>query len=347
MSKFSRTELLASDPVAEPLILQGKQCHGGFNADGEYVSPRNRFRTAAIQTWEQDFFDKYGHSGLDVSGIEWPAHYPTVEQAEFLVSKGITYPLAKYLTQIGVAESFGGMIRQHLPDIQQYFVEDITGTATSHLELGLLEAHARDEAGHNDVAGHSEMWFAARDTVFGQLDPETIRRDLLTSMNVDTEKRSESQIKAVLVDTRLFPEIDPYLDLLLERLTKVLCVELSAYHQFFWAETFLSNTSLLPGDGAAAKTVSYIRQEKTPHVSYLVLVLSEMRELTFIGLNGQRLSGAEIVEKHWTTSLSNALYSKQCSTPQWFRQQVRREIESKNLPNSVYLDFFDLGLSGL
>lgn len=37
---FTQDELLASHPCAEPLIAGGVRCHGGFDADGHYISPR-------------------------------------------------------------------------------------------------------------------------------------------------------------------------------------------------------------------------------------------------------------------------------------------------------------------
>ena len=50
--------------------------------------------------------------------------------------------------------------------MQQHFAESIDGTAIAHLQRGLFEAHARDEAGWEEEAGHKQMWFAARDIAF-------------------------------------------------------------------------------------------------------------------------------------------------------------------------------------
>ena len=49
--EFTEKELLADLPVVEPLIAGGVRCHGGFDADGRYVSPRTRFRSPAIAAW--------------------------------------------------------------------------------------------------------------------------------------------------------------------------------------------------------------------------------------------------------------------------------------------------------
>ena len=84
----------------------------------------------------------------------------------------MTEPTIAALTRIGTVEGFGGMLRQlPMPEFERCFVEDITGTAIAHIGRGLFEAHARDEAGHGDQAGHDGMWFAARDIAFE--DPVT------------------------------------------------------------------------------------------------------------------------------------------------------------------------------
>ena len=71
------------------------------------------------------------------------------------------------LTRIGTVEGYGANIRLLQPvNIQRHFVEDIRGTATTHLGGGLFEAHGRDEAGWEEEAGHKDMWFAARDIAF-------------------------------------------------------------------------------------------------------------------------------------------------------------------------------------
>jgi hypothetical protein len=130
------------------------------------------------------------------------------------------------------------------------------------------------------------MWFLARDRAFEKRGTDDIRATLLKEMGIFPRTDSASGIERRKRERRLCKDLDPDLDLLLERLTKVLCVELAASRQFAWAEEFLSNTKLVGGNGEAARIVGYIRQDETPHVAYLVTVLSEMEELTFIGESG-------------------------------------------------------------
>ena len=66
-------------------------------------------------------------------------------------------------------------------------------------------------------------------------------------------------------------------------MVRVLFIEISAFHTFAWAEEWMSDTELVAGDGEAARLVSYIRADETPHVGYLRTALSEMRDRTWVG----------------------------------------------------------------
>ena len=61
---------------------------------------------------------------------------------------------------------------------------------------------------------------------------------------------------------------------------RVLFIEISAFHTFAWAEAWMSDTDLVSGEGEAARLVTYIRADETPHVGYLRVALSEMRDRT-------------------------------------------------------------------
>ena len=74
--------------------------------------------------------------------------------------------------------------------------------------------------------------------------------------------------------------------MMVERMIRLLLIEISAFHTFAWAETLLDDTDLVAGDGEAARLVAYIRADETPHVDYLKTVLTEMRDRTVVGENG-------------------------------------------------------------
>ena len=68
--------------------------------------------------------------------------------------------------------------------MQSHFDESIAGTAIEHLQSGLFEAHARDEAGWEEEAGHKQMWFAARDIAFESPVTEDMTQAMLVRMGI-------------------------------------------------------------------------------------------------------------------------------------------------------------------
>ena len=49
---YTRDELLDSGAYEAPLIAGDVRCHGGFEADGRYRSPRTIHRAPAVQAWQ-------------------------------------------------------------------------------------------------------------------------------------------------------------------------------------------------------------------------------------------------------------------------------------------------------
>ena len=165
-TEFTAEELLLSHDYAEPLVAGGIRCHGGFDADGTYQSPRTRFRTPGIEAWEAQRREQFATPILDIPLDSWPENFPNVEQTKFLIRKGVSEPTISALTRIGTVEGFGGMLRLiPLPEFQKLFVEDIRGTAVDHI-AAVSSRRSRDEAGHEEEAGHNVMWFIARDLAF-------------------------------------------------------------------------------------------------------------------------------------------------------------------------------------
>src|SRR5688500_12982722 len=147
-TEFTEQELLTDHQVAAPLIAGGVRCHGGFDENGDYVSPRTAFRVPAIEAWQAKHREEFGTELLDLPLETWPAHFPNLEQARFLIRSGVPEPLIATLTRIGTVEGFGANIRLLQPgDMQPHFDESIRGTAIVHLGKGLFDAHGRDEAG--------------------------------------------------------------------------------------------------------------------------------------------------------------------------------------------------------
>jgi len=332
---YAQRELLESDPVAEPLVASGVRCHGGFDDDGNYVSPRTKNRWPAIRAWQQQRAEQFGTPLLDIALDTWPGAYPSVAQAKFLLRQGIADPIIARLTQIGTVEGFGSMIRYSpIPDLQRCFVEDMRGTATWHLGRGLYEAHARDEAGYKSEGGHKQMWFAARDIAFDR--PLTEDQ---TQLMMDRLFGYGGPAGAGLAATPLFPAIDQSLELLIQSMARLLLIEISAYHVFAWAEEVLADSELVAGDGEASRLVSYIRSDEAPHVEYLKTTLSEMRDRTFVTESGRNVPGTDVVGQIWDRARAESVGTRHEANVRLVRREIEHALEGRPRGKDILAEF--------
>src|SRR5258705_8907528 len=198
------------------------------------------------------------------------------------------------LTRIGTVEGYGANIRLLQPgNMQRFFVEAIKGSAIDHLGRGLFEAHGRDEAGWEEEAGHKDMWFAARAIAFEGQWPDIDIEAMLNRMGFGGPG---SPIAA----ERLLPDdIDVNLELIANLMLRVLFIEISAFHTFRWAETWLSDPDLVAGEGEAARLLSDILADEAPHVQYFGTPLTEIRDRTGGGASGKRYPGTEMIGTLW------------------------------------------------
>ena len=334
---YAQRELLESDPVAEPLVASGVRCHGGFDDDGNYVSPRTKNRWPAIRAWQQQRAEQFGTPLLDIALDTWPGAYPSVAQAKFLLRQGIADPIIARLTQIGTVEGFGSMIRYSpIPDLQRCFVEDMRGTATWHLGRGLYEAHARDEAGYKSEGGHKQMWFAARDIAFEH--PLTEDQTQLMMDRLFGYGGAASSSSA----TPLFPDVDQSLELLIQSMARLLLIEISAYHVFAWAEEVLADRELVAGGGEASRLVSYIRSDEAPHVEYLKTTLSEMRDRTFVTASGRNVPGTDVVGQIWDRARAESVGTRHEANVRLVRREIEHALEGRPRGKDILAEFDSL-----
>jgi hypothetical protein len=330
---WSYNELLECDPVAEPLVAGGVRCHGGFDAGGDYISPRTKNRWPAIRAWQQQRTDQFGTPILDIALDTWPGAYPSVAQAKFLLREGVRDPIIGRLTQIGTVEGFGSMIRHSpIPDLQRCFAEDVRGTATWHLGRGLYEAHARDEAGYKSEGGHKQMWFAARDIAF----ESPLTEDQTQTM---MDRMFGYGAAAAAAAEPLFPDVDQSLEVLIQSMARLLLIEISAYHVFAWAEEVLADTALVAGDGQASRLVSYIRADEAPHVEYLKTTLSEMRDRTFVTESGHHIAGTEVVGQIWDRARAESVGARHEANVRTVRSEIEHALEGQTRGKDILAEF--------
>jgi hypothetical protein len=344
---WSEAELLADDEVAEPLVADGVRCHGGFAEDGSYVSPRTKFRVPATKAWQQSHREVFGTEILDAPIELWPEVFPNVAQTKYLLREGVREPTISALTRIGTVEGFGSLIRAvNVEQLQHHFVESIDGTALVHLQQGLFEAHARDEAGWEEEAGHKQMWFAARDIAFDTPVTEDMTQSMLIRMGIvpaDGKPPTPEDVRRNAEAARRFPDLDLSLEMMVRRMVGLLFIEVSAFHTFAWAEEVLADTDLVAGEGRAAALVSYVRADESPHVDYLRTALTEMRDRTFVGESGAKIAGTEVIGTLWDAALALSLGANRENFVRTATAELEHALASNPRRAEILEGFFAVG----
>jgi hypothetical protein len=288
---YTAEEILADHAFAKPHEEAGYRLHGGFDAAGQYISPRTLHRWPAIRAWAEALKARGAHLVDSSQALMAGGNYPTAAQQHFLLENGFGQTLWDSLTVTGVIEARGKRLAEATaPDFQSIIVEDISEMATGHLNAGLLRAHGLDEGGYDarGEGGHDAMWFAVRDMLFGRNaypDPEI----------------PESLTRPEL--GRLMPQIPKDHEEWILLLMNVLMIEVRAENFFAFCTTVMRDPANFRDrrDVAlhAADLVDRIRQDEAPHVGYLTDVVSELRSFTFKTVDGGTVSGMQMIDPIW------------------------------------------------
>jgi len=183
------------------------------------------------------------------------------------------------------------------------------------------------------------MWFAARDVAFGDPPSDDDTELMLRRMGINQMAKA-APVRLWPVDT----SVD--LELLVERMVRLLLIEISAFHTFAWAEELLSDPDLVAGDGEAARLVSYIRADETPHVEYLKTVLTEIRDRTIVGGKGT-YAGADLVGATWDRALAQSLGERREDTLRWVHGEIEHATSGRADAADVMARFDELADEGL
>lgn len=289
--RYSREELMASHPYARPHEAAGRRLHGGFDADGTYVSPRTLVRWPAVRAWQGALTER-GWPLIDASNrLLEHGGYPNFAQQKLLLQSGFGETEWNSLTITGIIEARGQALANFTaPDLQAIIVEDISETACGHLNLGLLHAHGMDEGGDPAVPGvgaHDAMWFAARDLVFGK-----------DAYPVPTPPDSISRP----VEAREMPQVPAPVEQMFKLLMDVLMIEIRAEVGFSLHCAVFRDPEIFKDRAKAdlaAELIERIRTDEAIHVAYLQTVVSELRSFTFKTAGGRLVPGAEIIDPVW------------------------------------------------
>lgn len=323
--EFSIEEILADDDFEAPLIAGSVRCHGGFDGDGRYLSPRTRYRAPAIDAWQHQL-QSQGAPLIEIASELMPPQYPNADQAVLLCSAGVREPIVRALTIISVVEGFGAIIRDvKVPDLAQAIVEPVSGTALAHLQQGLFEAHARDEAGYRDQGGHKQMWEAARDLAF---ENPKVPPDVLMRLMGGSRKRGPKK-------ERGFPMISEDLERMLGTMANVLIVEVFAAEIFEWGKTILAHPEVSAEPQSAPEMVAHIQSDERPHVEYLRTALSEVAARTLRTEDGGTIPGRVVVHAMLHNLLKQTTRSRPADQREQAREGLRDSLHEASHPDDL------------
>jgi hypothetical protein len=266
--RFSEVELMLSHDYARPQEEAGHRLHGGFDRDGNYISPRLLKRGPAIEAWTEQLRargeDVLAADSSLLSGIR----YPSEEQMKLLIREGLGQTFWNSLTITGMIEARGRLLADaSFPELADVIVEDISDMGIGHLNKGLLKAHGIDEGGEPEkgIGGHDVMWFALRDLAFG---PEHYPTPEVPANIGRPEQPAQ------------VPEIPLEIERLIYFLLNLLMIEFRAERGFSFTENVLRDPTVFTERRAeaehAADIVNRIRADEEVHVSSLRLYLGEL-----------------------------------------------------------------------
>jgi hypothetical protein len=288
---YTTDEILADHPFARPNHFGAQTLHGGYDAAGAYVSPRTLNRWPAINAWRERLVSGGGELIDASSRILSAPHYPNPAQMKLLLASGVTLPLWNSLTTTGIIEGRGRMLATiTAPDFQPLVEEDLSETATGHLNRGLFIAHGLDEGGDgkSEIGAHDRMWYLARDLVLGENAhpiPEIPER----GGRPGADGREMLQVPA------------PH-EMLIKQLMNVLMIEIRAERGFAFNVALMRDPEAFPSRRAdavrAAVIVDQICQDEASHVAYLQLFVSELRGFHFRTTAGT-VEGRTFIDPVW------------------------------------------------
>ena len=319
MSKlvYTRAEIMADHAYARPHVEAGYRLHGGFDAAGTYISPRTLHRWPAVRAWQEQV-TRRGFPLIDASvRLLKRGAYPNAEQQKLLLGNGLGETLWNSLTITGVIEARGkALCDAEAPDFQKIIVEDISATATGHLNKGLLYAHGLDEGGNREggEGGHDDMWFAVRDALFGK--------------NAYPLPEVPASIGRPEIG-RLMPQVDKAYEDWILLLMNVLMIEVRAESFFSFCVDIMRSPDVFRDRRAAAdhaaEIVERIRTDEAIHVAYLQAFVSEMRSFTIRTLDGKQITGASMIDPIW----EGMIHWHSVTQADFGRQQSRDAIEAR------------------
>ena len=328
---YTRAELEAEPDYATPHVECGLKLHGGFDAEGHYLSPRTKYRWQAINAWHRQLEERGVEIVEATTELLTVPNFPNVPQQVLLLKHGIEQSFWDSLTITGLIEARGKALAEvTAPDFQSIIEEDISATALGHMNKGLLTSHGWDEGGVPDsgIGGHDVMWFATRDLVFG--------RDRFPVPEAPASIGREK-------DEREMLQIPAEHEMMISFLMNLLMIEVRAERAFDFYEQVIGSEETFVERPMESKhavlLVDRIRQDEAVHVAWLRAAISEFRSFTIRCVDGSTCAGSDILDPVWARMVHWHGVEMHEKTRPASIEAVRQAVLSRKNGENLYREF--------
>jgi hypothetical protein len=216
------------------------------------------------------------------------------------------------------------------PDFQALVQDDISQTATAHLNKGLFIAHGLDEGGDGagDVGAHDQMWYVVRDLALGE--------------NLHPIPEIPERSGRPGGEGREMPQVPMPVEMLIKQLMNVLMIEIRAERAFEFNKALMRDPDAFPRRRAqaeqAATIVAQIQQDEAPHVAYLQLFISELRGLRF-KTPGGTVEGRTFIDPVWAKIVAWNSDNVPRVQRQAAREQVVQQLKGRPDGEAILREF--------
>ncbi len=90
---YTEQEIMSDHAYAKMHEVGGHRLHGGFDADGNYISPRTLVREPAVEAWTEALRARGGDILAVDPKVQDLPRYPNYEQMKLLLAEGVEKPL--------------------------------------------------------------------------------------------------------------------------------------------------------------------------------------------------------------------------------------------------------------
>ena len=191
------------------------------------------------------------------------------------------------------------------------------------------------------------MWYAVRDAA---LRHPKITADMYENLPIAPPPGYSGPAKAAPeamgpgdLAARLFPEVDPLVEIELAVFAQILVIEIVAYGTFAWAREVLSDAECSAAPDFAPWMVDCIQQDEGLHVGYLQCALAEARARTLRTMDGATIPGDRIVDAICEKIIRTQTGGRRDRMLAYRMRQIRQELAERADGARVLAEFERLG----